>query len=335
LTRQSFHIKISSSLVIKSLSSLQIRTGSAMLFHSEKPRHGFTLIELLVVIAIIAVLIALLVPAIQQVRESANKTQCQNNLHQLGVAMHNFQGDYKCFPVETRQTACTVSWCTQILPYLEQATAKPGDVIPVFLCPSRGTRPGGKNDYAGVYSASIQNSAGGLGALNGGSIFGLTVNTGGYLTILDPVVGGSQGGALAKGTPLGKVTQNAGSSNTLLLAHAKLDTVNYNGGGVNDVGWHQTLATSGHYPNMRWTDANNSQIHGYDHDAAGGDENHLGGPHVGASPVLWADGSVRDYQYGYTCCNVVPDSNGVGDADTAIFQSLWAYNRVERTIPPD
>jgi prepilin-type N-terminal cleavage/methylation domain-containing protein len=306
------------------------------MFAATRSRKGFTLIELLVVIAIIAVLIALLVPAVQIVRESANKTQCQNNMHQLGVAMHNYQNDNKYFPVETRQTACTVSWITQLLPYFEQSTAKPGDGIAILSCPTRGNRPGGKNDYAGVYSASIQNSAGGLGALNNGSIFGMTIRTGGYLTILDPVVGGSTGGALPKGVSLAKVTQSAGSSNTLLLAHAKLDTIHYNTGGSNDLGWHLTMTTSGgHYPNMRWTDANNSQIHGYDHDAAGGDENHLGGPHIGASPVLWADGSVRDYQYGYTCCNVVPDSNGVGDADTAIFQSLWAFNRVEGTIPPD
>jgi prepilin-type N-terminal cleavage/methylation domain-containing protein/prepilin-type processing-associated H-X9-DG protein len=300
-----------------------------------RQRRGFTLIELLVVIAIIAVLIALLVPAVQQVRESANKTQCQNNMHQLGVALHNFQNDFKVFPVETRQTACTVSWPTQLLPYLEQATARPGDVLPVLLCPTRGTRAGGKNDYAGVYSCSIQNSAGGAGALNGGSINGLTVNTANYLTILDPVVGGSQGGAIPKGASLARVTECAGSSNTLLLAHAKLNPVDYGGGGVNDNGWDKTLQTSGgHFPNMRWTDANNNNIHGYDHDAAGGDENHLSGPHIGGSPVLWADGSVRDYPYGYTCYNIIPDGAGKSDPDTAIFQSLWSYNRAENTTPP-
>ena len=95
-------------------------------------RRGFTLIELLVVIAIIAVLIALLLPAVQQAREAARRTQCRNNLHQLGLALHNYHDTHNCFPPMTigRDSggACSSygatgwGWGAMILPFLDEVS---------------------------------------------------------------------------------------------------------------------------------------------------------------------------------------------------------------------
>jgi prepilin-type N-terminal cleavage/methylation domain-containing protein len=148
-----------------------------------RKRSAFTLIELLVVIAIIAVLVALLLPAVQQAREAARRSQCKNNLHQLGLAFHNYHEALNTFPYGyVIGTNLNINnWAVQILPYLDQsalynayncsvpafveAAGFPGfpaasvagnlavvaTTLPVFNCPSV---PGGSATYAGQLPAN-------------------------------------------------------------------------------------------------------------------------------------------------------------------------------------
>jgi prepilin-type N-terminal cleavage/methylation domain-containing protein len=276
-----------------------------MIIRGSRRPMAFTLIELLVVIAIIAILIALLVPAVQKVRQAAARTQCVNNLKQMGLAFHNHLDTFKYFPSgglnpgaarsfeaggPANYTTQAWGWCYQILPFIEQenlwrltSDAKIiSTPVDMFYCPTRGRAEVQENiavsDYAG----------------NGGT-FGIWSSE-------DKTANSFDGPLTPSGQPVNMGTITDGASNTLLIAEMWLyfewyyDRTTGDGWCIDNEGWcngwdNDTIcfsSGSNNHPVLPLTDFQTGPNCGLN----------FGSAHTDTMQCVFCDGSVHSIQYG-------------------------------------
>jgi prepilin-type N-terminal cleavage/methylation domain-containing protein len=287
-------------------------------------RRGFTLIELLVVIAIIAILIGLLLPAVQKVREAAARSQSQNNLKQMGLGFHNHNDTLGRLPYNGRRIMTVAeplndgvanvnirgsgSWAYQIFPFIEQdnlykswtfdgSIPIPPDVtvhhvpVKVFLCPGRNRGKGFKTKGRDATNHSS------------GPVTDYAINT----RINDPATNAWQTNQGSTNDPDREVTVQTipdGSSNTVFVGEKALRTSEH----TDDTGnnWDESILQGGWGGTGRRgntntaNDANGQASFTMSRDSASnyaGDDNRFGGPFGAGVHFLFGDGSVKFVSY--------------------------------------
>jgi prepilin-type N-terminal cleavage/methylation domain-containing protein len=291
---------------------------------------GFTLIELLVVIAIIAVLIALLLPAVQQAREAARRTQCKNNLKQIGLALHNYLSTASVFPpakIFGGETQCqgwirgnSLSWRVMILPYTDQAPLYNGinfsewiqcrtgptidpvrkTVIAAYLCPSDPTDrlanglPG--TNYPGMVADGLNRNTSGLG---GSGVASPNPPIQGSCGLNSNVNHGDNSGALAyKGRSIAQISD--GTSNTVFVGEVFRGKSLYNlcagqdGTGNRCRSWIEESGWCGADTSRTPNHPLRDEVDWWDETTGGQSGSRpISSSHVGGAHTLMADGAVK------------------------------------------